>query len=1120
MTRFKSLYFFFLINILALLFLLSACNSNKDFLFTQLPASKSGIHFKNTITETENDSTLISEFAYMGGGVGIGDFNNDGLKDVFFTANQQSSALYINKGALTFEDITQKAGVGTNVWATGVSIIDINNDGFDDIYLCTYGKNLLQRTKNLLFINQHNLTFKEEAEAYGLADTSYSTQAAFFDYDKDGDLDMYLLNYRLNGPNANVITPKDLTGKSPANDKLFRNEGSNNGSGHPIFTDVSLEAGIKEDGYGLGISVSDYNGDNWPDVYISCDFLSNDVLWLNNQNGTFSNVTAQSVNHTSYSGMGSDAADINNDGLPDVATVDMMPEDNRRKKLMFSFMNYERYETERSLNYEPEFVRNMLQINNGVQISNDTALPFFSETGQMAGISETDWSWSILLADFNNDGWKDVHITNGIGRDYINADFIQYSASIQNFYSEEEKRKTLNEELKALKHAELSNYLYLNNKDYTFTDYSKEGGINEPSLSSGAAYADLDNDGDLDLVVNNINKEPYLFINNTVKDAKTQKGHFLSVQLKGDRLNSYGIGSKLLAYYGGKTHLQEQHPIRGYLSSVDRTLVFGLGESTTIDSLVVIWPNNRKQTLSAIKADTFITLHQENAQQIFEPQYANSPTLFTALTDDHQLSYKHEEVVINDYALQRLLPQKFSQLGPYMAVGDVNKDGLDDIFAGGGFNSNGKLLIQNDDGHFTSANIPKDAFQEDAACAFFDANGDGLEDLLITYGDFRYEDTSQLYHPKLFMNDGKGGFTVNEKAIPNSVRTIGGAIAIADYDGDGDSDIFIGGRVSKKYPTIPQSYLLQNNEGTFTDITQKANSNLKNVGMVTAALWTDIDKDGQPDLVVAGEWMAIRFFKNNKGALTEVTENTGLSANKGMWRSLIAVDIDKDGDMDLVAGNFGLNTKYNISPKAPMKLYAKDIDGNGSLDPVPFYYIKDDEGERKLFPAINRDPLADQVPAVKKQFLNHYDYAKATFSDIFKNTDGLMEFTCEEMASCFFENKGNGKFEKHLLPAEAQFAPVNAILCDDFDEDGTLDLLLAGNEYEMEIMTGRYDASYGLFLKGSGKGFSPIPPVNSGFTVKGNVRSMALVKTKSKKLIVVGINNDYLKTFVVNRRRE
>ena len=690
-TFLYCLYFF----LIGWIGLITSCNhSEKNTLFTQLKSSESGIDFSNDLDDKDSSKSFIDEFGYMGGGVGIGDFNNDGLKDIFFTGNQVSCRLYINKGNNHFEDITKKAGLETDDWCTGVSIVDINNDGYDDIYVCVFGKNLLQPAKNLLFINQHNLTFKEEASEYGLADTGNSSQAVFFDYDKDGRLDMFLTNYLLSTKNANIIFPRDRSGRSPANDRLYRNIGVKPGINHPVFQDVTLQAGIKEDGYGLGVTVSDFNNDGWPDIYVANDFLSNDELWMNNRNGTFTNTISRSLQHQGYSGMGIDAADINNDGLADIATLDMLPETNERKKMSFSFMNYDRYEAERAMGYEPEFMRNMLQVNNGCFKTGDSSVPYFSEIGQLAGIEATDWSWSILMADFNNDGWKDIHITNGIGRDFIDADFLAFSNKI--FSSGEprkEQEKEIREKLASLDYVNLPNYLYINNGNYTFDDASEKAGINKPGLSNGAAYADLDNDGDLDLVVNNIDQEPFVFINNTNQKNKPNENHFLSVALKGDSLNTAGLGTKIYVYNDGMMQMQEENPVRGYFSSVDRQLLFGLGKHQHVDSLVAIWPDNKKQTIKNIPADTFLVLSWKNAKNYSEVKSETEP-LFSDFASASHISYRHQDNNFNDYATQPLLPHKYSQLGPFLATGDINNDGLTDFFIGGGFNFSGKIFIQ------------------------------------------------------------------------------------------------------------------------------------------------------------------------------------------------------------------------------------------------------------------------------------------------------------------------------------------------------------------------------------------------------------------------------------------
>ena len=962
---------------------------SQNQLFTSLSSTETGVTFNNTIDEAKMPGDALNEFAYMGGGVGIIDVNNDGLKDIFFSGNQVSSKLYLNKGNNHFEDITQSAGLSTNDWITGVSIVDINADGYDDIYLCTYGKTLGMHSRNLLFINQHNNTFKEEAIDYGLADTSYSTQAVFFDYDKDGDLDMYLSNYMLSASySANYLLPKNLSGHSPANDKLYRNDGNKNG--HPVFTDVTVDAGIKEDGYGLGVAVCDFNMDGWPDIFVCGDFVSNDDLWLNNKNGSFTNALNLSTKHQSYSSMGCDAADINNDNQFDFASVDMMPEDNFRKKQTFSFMNYDRYEEERNLGYSPEFARNMLQLNMGNYERGDTSVPFFSEIAQLAGISETDWSWSILFADFNNDGYKDAHVTNGIGRDFINSDFILFSQKGRQGGTDEDFRKLLRDKLVALNHVSIPNYLYLNNGNYTFTNVTDSSGIKQNSMSNGAAYVDLDNDGDLDLVVNNINQEAFILINNENQPNKIKTNHSLGFILK----------------------VQEEYPVRGYLSSVDSKLLFGTGRNTKADSVIVVWPNNRKQLLKDVVADSIYILHQNNATAIWEPSSVKgSQKTFIDVTDSVNVLFKHNDVPFNDFAYQRLLPQKYSQQGPYISIGDINEDGRTDFYIGNGFNSDAKIFTQASNGKFLAKDFTIGSkFEEDEGSVLFDADGDGDLDLLITYGDMRFSDTSMYYQPRLYLNDGKGNFALSANAIPSNVRTIASCTVVADYDGDGDLDVFIGGRVSKEYPLSPNSYLLQNNKGIFTDVTSKVCDALSKAGMISSAQWADFDNDKYPDLVIAGEYMPLRFFKNDGKEFKEVTGQTGLQNNEGLWRSLVAADVDGDGDIDFVAGNLGLNCVYHTTPENPMKLYAKDLDHNGSIDPVMFYYIKDRDGKRKMYPSINLDQLAGQVPPIKKKFLFHKDFAKATAEDIFQSDKDLKILTCNETRTCWFENMGHGKY--------------------------------------------------------------------------------------------------------------
>jgi enediyne biosynthesis protein E4 len=1109
---------------LSTIFLFCSCKEHKisevsPVHFTELPSAETGITFNNTIVENDSVNLLANEYTYIGSGVGVGDFNNDGLPDVFFASTQSSAKLYLNKGDFKFEDITQKAGVATDYWGTGVSIVDINNDGFDDIYVCATGSRDPQKRRNRLYINNGDLTFSEQAKEYGLADTSFSTQAAFFDYDGDGDLDMYLVNHDMYEQNMNNVVPADSIVHPIAADKLYRNEGVSNG--HPVFKDVSADAGIREIGYGLGIAISDLNGDNRPDIYIANDYIVNDKLWLNNGNGSFRNAIASSLKHQSYSSMGVDAADINNDGLPDIATLDMLPADNERKKMMYAAMDFYRYELERRMKYQPEFMRNMLQLNNGVRSGGATSEPFFSEIGQLAGIHETDWSWSVLIADFDNDGFKDMHITNGFGKNMLNNDFLQFQADtkIRNLSTQKEKDSALRKKLDEYGSRQLTNYFFRNNGDLTFTNLSEAAGITTPTVSNGCVYADFDNDGDLDLMTNNINQEASVLRNDLITSKKDTANHYLKIKLEGDNLNKNGFGATVKLYSQGKMQMLEQAPVRGYASTVDKILHFGLGKATIADSLVITWPNDKEQVIENIQSNKLIVLKQKNATRERIQPILTPPEFFTDITNKNGIDFKHRDSIFYDYRYQSLLPQKFSQLGPFLAEGDVNGDGLTDFFVGGAFYQSGRIYTQHSNGLFTSTELVKGLkIEEDLGAFFFDADGDGDLDLFVNSGSDEFPVGSPFYSPRLYKNDGKGNFTLDANAFPKSISTSAQAVAAADYDGDGDIDLFIGGRITPtQYPISPFSYILQNNgKGNFTDVTEDVCAALHEPGMIASAVWADFNGDKKPDLIVAGEWTKIRFFKNNGKQLEEVTEATGLQNMSGQWRSLAVADLDGDGDLDIVAGNLGLNNRYKASPKEPIKLFAKDLDGNGSVDPLIAYYIPDETGERHLYPAINRQEFAGQVPSIKKKYEQHAAYSKEKMEDILQGQkEGMMELTCEETRTCWLENKGNGKFEMHALPLEAQVSPVNSIICADVDGDKKLDLILAGNEYQAEVMTGMYDASYGLLLKGDGKGtFKPIPPIKSGLIIDGDVKDMKLINTAAKeRLLLVAINNERMKTF-------
>ena len=1111
-----------------LLALSCSCNNNttvidNDFHFTLLKESETNIGFNNKLTESDSVNFLTNQYIYIGSGVGVGDFNNDGLQDIFFAGEQVSCKLYINKGNFKFEDVTEQSGLLTTKWCTGVSVVDINNDGFMDIYVSvSHTKDTAQR-KNMLFINHTGLKFTDEAADYGLDNAGFSTQAAFFDYDKDGDLDMYLMNHNVFQNNPNNIATQDARGTSIAADKLYRNEGLINGKNHPVFKDVSLEAGIHDMGYGLGVAISDFNNDGWPDIYVANDFLSNDLLWMNNKNGTFSNRIYYTLHHQSYNSMGVDVADFNNDLLPDIAVLDMQPETNYRKKTMFAGTNPERYDMEQKIpNYQPQFTRNMLQLNNGYRTVDSVKEPFFSEIAQLSGISETDWSWSVLMADFDNDGWKDIQITNGIAKDLTNNDFLFF----RNAQVEENNAKnnpaSLRKDLDAYGSIKVNNYFYHNNGDLTFSNTTEQTGMAVPSISHGAVYADLDNDGDLDMVMNNMNQEAFVWKNELRKNVKDSTYNFLAVQLKGSAQNQSGIGSKITLYANGKVQLLEQNTVRGYLSSVDNRLHFGLGNTKEIDSLKIVWPDGKIQALKNIKTNQTITVNYKDANDVQLYNETVLPSLFTDITNDISIQFKHEENSFFDFGVQRLLPQKYSQLGPPLITGDVNGDGLSDIFIGGGSYQSGVIFIQNSNGAFTLHNlVEKDKTGEDAGAVFFDADGDKDIDLVITEGSTEFGNSATMNVPRLYKNDGKGNFSFDANAFAASITTISQAVTAADYDDDGDMDIFIGGRVlANQYPLPPRSYILQNNNGKFTDVTQNVCAALKDPGLITAAVWTDFDNDKNIDLVLCGEWMPIRFFKNRNGKLEEITANTGLKNMNGLWRSMLPVDIDKDGDMDFIAGNMGLNNKFHVSPQQPYLMYAKDIDGNGSIDLIPAFYIKNNDGVYDLFPGIDRTQFAEQVLAIKKKYLLNEDYAKLNMKELMQGIgeENMQQFKCETMASVWIENTGSGKFKAHELPLAAQFAPVNAIVATDADGDGNIDLLLAGNEYQAEIGAGRYDAGYGQLLKNDGKqNFISVTPLQSGFIAEGDVKNLKHITTKNnEQLILAAFNDNVLRCFKIN----
>ena len=1097
---------------------LVACNPfKKETRFQLLPSSQTGITFNNLIAENDTFNVLRFEYLYNGAGVGVGDVNNDGLPDVFFTGNQVSSRLYLNRGDFKFEDVTGKAGVGTKLWCTGVAMADINQDGLLDVYVSTVQPMKEKKpVPHLLFLNkgmdsQGIPHFEEVAANVGLADSSYATQMAFLDYDLDGDMDAYLLNNALESYNRNNPMGQRTDGGGKSVDRLYRNEGIGTG-GLPFFTDVSKQAGIQTEGWGLGIVVNDLNQDGYPDVYVANDFLSNDHAYINNRNGTFTNQIHTLFKHTEHNGMGVDIADINNDGLNDVVAMDMMPDDNLRQKTMFSSINYDRFYENRTRGYLDQYVRNVLQLNNG----NGT----FSDIGYLAGVNATDWSWSSLFADFDNDGYRDLLVTNGYRKDVTDLDFITYSRESSMFGTDSTRMKTSMTAVNALEGVKKPNFLFRNNGDLTFADKAAEWGLAQPSYSNGAAYADFDNDGDLDLVMNNINDEAFVYRNNLINKTDGAKpgagNNFLRVKLKGAKGNDQGMGAKLWLHTNGKVQYAEHELQRGYKSTVEEHEHFGLGNAQKIDSLRITWQGGKNQTLKNISANQVIVLEEKNAAMPGPlPGSATrppQPVLFSEVSRMHNLTYTHQEDDFMDFRQgQPLLPHKHSQGGPGIAVGDLNGDGLDDFALGGSVRKPAKLFYQQSGGTFRPDSLPVKT-SEDMGLLLFDADGDGDNDLYCVSGSTEFGRNVKEYQDWLYRNLGKGRFQLDTAALPRT-ESSGSCVTANDFDHDGDLDLFVGGRVSPmRYPEPPRSYLLQNDgKGRFTDATEIVCPGLAKPGMVTAALWTDYDNDGWTDLLLVGEWMAPTFFKNAGGKKFRI-QNSEFKNSVGWWNSLVAGDFDNDGDMDYVAGNLGLNSLYKASETEPVCVYAKDYDNNGTLDPILCRYI-----QGKEYPTHPRETFTDQIVGLRRVLGKYATYGKMSFRDILpedQTKDALM-YQAKYMASAYIENLGKGNFRLRPLPVEAQMSPVFGMVATDFNHDGNLDLLATGNSFSTEVLTGMYDAGIGVCLQGDGRGnFKPVRANDSGFMVDGDAKGFAeLTLGNGAALLLVTQNRGDLKVF-------
>ncbi len=1101
-------------------------------MFEQVASSHSGVHFNNHITESDSINPLDVVNIYNGGGVGIGDFNNDGLPDIYFTGNMVSNKLYLNKGDFKFEDITNQAGVGgAGRWGRGVSIIDINNDGLPDIYICnTLSKDSLKR-RNLLYINQGNNQkgiphFKEMAKDYGLDIHLQSTMASFFDMDNDGDLDMYLtVNEATVNDNPNRFRPIIKDGSHRSTGRLFRND-QKPGLNHPVFYDVSMQAGIKIEGYGHATTVADINQDGWKDIYVTNDFLSNNILYINNHDGTFTDRAKDYFKHTSANAMGQDIEDINNDGLADVFELDMNPEDNYRKKMMMSANSYQTYQNFDAYNYQYQYVRNTLQLNRGPKLGQNDSVgsPAFSEISFMSGIAQTDWSWCPLITDFNNDGFRDIVITNGYPKDVTDHDFVTY----RNEAFQIAAKKDI---LSQIPEVKLHNYAFQNKGDLTFSDESKNWGLSTPTFSNGAVYADLNNDGAMDMIISNINDEAMIY-KNTSRSKNPDEAHFLQVKFTGNAQNINGLGAFVNIYYNhGHQQVYENNPYRGYLSSIQNLAHFGLGGVSLIDSVVIRWPNLKKQVLKTVKADQVLKVNIADAHQIYSWQQPaiDQKALFKEVTDSVGISFKHQENDFVDFNVQKLLPHKLSEYSPALAVADVDGNGLEDMVIGGNAQHPAQLFLQQSNGKFTQRQLFPDKNSinqtfKDEGLLLFDANGDQKPDLYIASGGYENAPQSLAYQDRLYLNDGRGNFTLTENSLPKNL-TSKFCVRALDYNRDGKLDLFVSGRVDPwNYPKPVSSFIFRNDskngQAKFTDVTNQVAPGLNNIGLVCDALFTDYNNDGWPDLVMAGEWMPITFLKNDKGIFKNETENTGLKNDLGWWNTIAAGDFRHTGRMDYIIGNVGLNTLYQANDKYPVYITAKDFDGNGSYAAIPSLYLPDQSGERKEFPAQIRDDLLKQMISMKKKFTNYKSFATATMDDILspEQRKGALRLKANMLQSCFVRNDGDGKFTLIPLPKEAQLSALNGLVVDDFDGDGNLDVALNGNDYGTDVSTGRYDAFNGLILKGNGKGnFKPLSILQSGLYIPGNGK--ALVKLQSsggRYLLAASQNRDKLKVFQLN----
>lgn len=1092
-------------------------------MFSLLPAERTGIDFANTLSYTESFNPYTYRNFYNGGGVGLGDVNSDGLLDIFFCGNLVDNRLYLNRGDFRFEDITGQAGVASpGVWSSGVSFADVNGDGRQDIYVCKSGSPAGDNRHNELFINngpdtEGTVTFTERAAEYGVDDLGLSTHAAFFDYDRDGDLDMYLLNNSIRSVGGYDLRPgqreiRDTLGGN----KLYQNRLIE--TGMPRFVDVSEQANIygSNIGFGLGVTIGDVNRDGWPDIYVSNDFFERDYLYINNRDGAFTEALEEQMREISLSSMGADMADLTNDGYPEIFVTDMLPEDDARYKTKTTFENWDKYQLNLRNGYFRQFTRNVLQRNN----TDGT----FSEIGRLAGVEATDWSWGALIADLDNNGWNDLFVANGIYKDLTDQDYI-------NFYSDpntvrellKREQAVIERMIDTIPSQPLPNYAFANDGSWPLVNRAAEWGLAQPGFSNGSAYGDLDNDGDLDLVINNVDMPAFVYRNEAAQEQPAH--HWLQLRLEGEAPNTLALGAQVMMYQGEQVLFREVAPMRGFQSCVDPRPHFGLGEATAIDSLIVRWPDDRRTVLTEVPVDRQLTLRQAEAGPAVALSAAASPPtpVFERITNQLHLDYRHRENEFVDFDRDHLLYYMLSAEGPKIATADVNGDGREDFYVGGAKDAPGVLFLQTTGRGFRPSPQPAfeaDRLSEDSDCLFFDADGDGDVDLYVASGGNEFPASSAALADRLYLNDGKGRFTRSEQILPTFRFESTGCVAAADYDGDGDQDLFVGIRLRPFLYGVPvNGYLLENDgSGRFTDRTKERAPGLEELGMITDAEWLDYDGDGHPDLLLAGEWMPLRLFANRDGRMVDISSAAGMSGISGLWNCLRSGDFNGDGRPDIVAGNHGLNSRLHASPEQPLSMYVNDFDGNGMAEQLITVY-----NGSTAYPLTLRHDLVMQMPSLKKKYLKYEDYKEQTIEDLFpaELLARSVQLTATELRTWVLLSRPDGTYALAPLPLEAQLSPVYGMAVDDFDGDGAADILLGGNFYRAKPEVGIHDASYGLFLRGDGRGgFETVPARRSGFFLQGEVRDMALLPISGVPTVLVARNDAPLEVFSYQLRKE